>query len=292
MTKTFFVSRDCKVMEISDIPGIIAGALEPYSKLDFSETRQAAIKMEHQDKIKKAILRGELVGRNPLTRKKEPFAIADRLKKLVLSIEEVNQYAKQFGVELKYKPLPEESGRYTLEEAARKISSETGERETDILDMLIDAVQQNKLPVYRPGSDVSYKPTTVSPFSNEVFGDDLNILMNEIFPRINWRFPDIEANDFNNNLAAACRGDPFSHPPKRKDEWFFAIEEMMFTYRKEFSEYPNQTQAWAYIWEHGVRGYEISTGKDSGREDALLMGGNSLSKKAFQKRFNRWSNGK
>ena len=209
MTESIYISREQDVIDISDIPGFIAGALEPYSKIGFSTTKQAAIEKEHQTEIEKASLNGELIGLNRLTKTPEPFAIAYHLKRQVLTIEKANEYTRRFGVEIKYKPLPDESGRYTLEEAATKISAETGEGESGILKMLVEAVKQEKLIVYLPGSDVNYRPTRVHEFYEEVYWDDINIWMDEFLSRIKWRIPNPDGNDHEQiTLAAAAGSEP------------------------------------------------------------------------------------
>jgi len=189
MMKTLIISREQDVICIGEIPDFIAAVLEHYSKLGFSQTSEFTIQIEHQVEVERASLNGELIGRNPLTRIKEPFAIGDHLKRQVITIEEANQYMKKFKVELKYRPLPIESGRYTLEEAAIKISTETGQSESEILESLLEAVRQDDLVVYKPGSDVIYKPATVRGFYEEIYWDDLNNWMRTYLPRLNFSFP-------------------------------------------------------------------------------------------------------
>ena len=73
MTKhVLLIATEVTEVAIGDIPGFIAGVIEPYSRIDFSETRQNAILKRHQDTIQRVIMDGELIGRNPLTKKKEP----------------------------------------------------------------------------------------------------------------------------------------------------------------------------------------------------------------------------
>jgi hypothetical protein len=99
--------------------------------------------------------------------------------------------------------------RYTLEMAARVISEQTGEKDKDIQSLLIAAVQEGKLPVCKPGSDVYYKPSTVREFYEEAFWDDLNIWMDEFLPRIKWRFPSDEKEEMGQiTLAAAAGAEP------------------------------------------------------------------------------------
>jgi hypothetical protein len=93
--------------------------------------------------------------------------------------------------------------------AARVISEQTGEKEKDIQNLLIATVQEGRLPVYKPGSDVCYKPSTVRDFYEEAFWDDLNFWMDEFLPRIEWRFPGDEVEELGNlTIAAAIGAEP------------------------------------------------------------------------------------
>jgi hypothetical protein len=207
MTKhKLLIPREITEIAIGEIPGLIAGVVEPYSRTDFSATRQAAIQNRHLDSIQKAIKAGELIGRNPLTKEKEPSATGKMVLGLVISIEELKEYVSQFGIVVKERPLPQESGRYTLEEATKAISEATGESERSILDLLVVSVQESKLLVYQPGSDVCYTPSIVREFYEEAIWDELNTWMDKYLPRIEWRFCSPENDDSNHQTIASMFG--------------------------------------------------------------------------------------
>ena len=81
-------------------------------------------------------------------------------------------------------------GRYTLEEAAREISNNSGEDEIQVLSMLVQAVVSEALCVYRPGSRIAYRPNVVRPCYDETFHDELNRWLDQekSISRINFRF--------------------------------------------------------------------------------------------------------
>jgi len=81
------------------------------------------------------------------------------------------------------------AGRYTLEEAAALVATNAGEPERDVLALLLNAVNEGKVVVHKPGRTLPYRPTTVSKFYEEVYWDDLNAWLNGINFRKPWRFP-------------------------------------------------------------------------------------------------------
>jgi|SRR5579859_762410 len=83
----------------------------------------------------------------------------------------------------------EAAGRYTLEEAATLIATNTGERESAVLDELMSAVKEGKLTVHEPGRNLPYLPTTVRKFYEEAYWNDLNAWLDGINFRNPWRFP-------------------------------------------------------------------------------------------------------
>lgn len=93
----------------------------------------------------------------------------------------------QYAVQTKRKQA---AGRYTLEEAANEIDQHTGDRAGPMLEKLMQAVRDERLPVYEPGQTGRYQPKTVRGFYEEAYRCDLNKWLAENEPRIAWRFPD------------------------------------------------------------------------------------------------------
>jgi len=83
--------------------------------------------------------------------------------------------------------------------------------------------------------------------------------------------------------------EPFSNPPKIQDEWYKAIEAMMYEHKNSYKHFPNRVQAWSAMWSNPPRGFGLKIGKDSMKNMALLMGDKTLNKKAFNTRFRRWT---
>jgi hypothetical protein len=92
----------------------------------------------------------------------------------------------QYAVQAKRKQA---AGRYTLEEAANEIDQHTGDRAGPMLEKLMHAVRDARLPVYEPGQTGRYQPKTVRGFYEEAYRCDLNKWLAENEPRIAWRFP-------------------------------------------------------------------------------------------------------
>ncbi len=76
--------------------------------------------------------------------------------------------------------------------------------------------------------------------------------------------------------------------PKKIDDWFQVIDDMARDFYREYTKIPNEPQAWGLLWTNPPAGYAITTNKDKGKEDCLIMpGAKPLSKSAFTK---RWAN--
>lgn len=109
---------DWSEVNVYDIPGLIAATLEPNDGIEFSNIRQAAIEIEHEDQLRIAVESGDLVTRNRLTKIPEPFAIGEQLKRSVLLVEEFQEYVSQFGISVEVAEPRELLGRYNLKQAA------------------------------------------------------------------------------------------------------------------------------------------------------------------------------
>lgn len=87
------------------------------------------------------------------------------------------------------------TGRYTLREAARKISEADDTGEVAIYENLCRAVFEHALPVYMQGSKSRHKHKENVPLQNigeydeEAYWEELNTWLENNEPRINFRFP-------------------------------------------------------------------------------------------------------
>ena len=78
--------------------------------------------------------------------------------------------------------------------------------------------------------------------------------------------------------------------PKKIDNWFQVVDDMTRDFYNQNKKIPNETQAWGLLWTNPPDGYAITTSKDKGKEDCLVMPGvNPLSKSAFSKRWKNYS---
>lgn len=113
-----------------------------------------------------------------------------------------------------------QAGRYTLEEAAKEISENAGERFEDIQRKLVNAARLGQLPVYEPGKNAKYDygkdaASQVHHYYEEAFWKDLNhwITINE--PRISYRFPNPKnLNADEQILDVTCHAAPLNEPQK------------------------------------------------------------------------------
>lgn len=163
---------------------------------------RVAAEEEYRKVLEKAVREGELLVRSRLTLAPEPFPCGEQLKRAMVTVEDLEQYAARFkvGVRIAEQPPLETAyeqqaaakraaGRYTLEEAARELEKETGERASEMLKKLIEAVESRTLPVYEPGRRARYFPKTIRPFYEETHWDDLNTWLDQNEKRVEWRFP-------------------------------------------------------------------------------------------------------
>lgn len=96
------------------------------------------------------------------------------------------------GLKRKYDGQAEDkmaAGRYTLSDAANTLERHTGERADGMLTKLRKSVSDSVLPVYEPGKQARYQPSTIREFYEEAHWDDLNKWLADNEPRIAWRFP-------------------------------------------------------------------------------------------------------
>lgn len=90
------------------------------------------------------------------------------------------------------------------------------------------------------------------------------------------------------NLPKPTR-DALSKPPKRRNAWFEAINDMTTDFYNEFGKIPKQSQAWGRLCTQPPHGYEITTGKDKGEECLNMPGEKTLSRSAFNKRWSSYT---
>lgn len=203
---------ESKFVFVRDVPINIPIELEPRSSLEFSETKQAAIIMEHREAIKNASLNGDLIVRNYLSKIQQPFAIGDQLDRSILFVDELGDYLSRFGIAVEVAEPAINSGRYTLEDAAKTLGKATRESEKIFLGKLKKVVADKSLPVYWPGSKVGHESLNVRDWVDEAYWDDLYTWLETSFPRIDWRSPK-PFRKINKVYTEKSPGEPFSSPP-------------------------------------------------------------------------------
>jgi hypothetical protein len=78
--------------------------------------------------------------------------------------------------------------------------------------------------------------------------------------------------------------------PKKKDDWFEAIDAMTLAYREQYQTMPNATQAWGYLILTPPYGYNITFQEGCKNKDCLEMPGvRSLTKRSFCSRWERYT---
>lgn len=76
--------------------------------------------------------------------------------------------------------------------------------------------------------------------------------------------------------------------PSKKDDWFYAIDDMARDFHDKFQKLPNCTQAWSILCLNPPESYGIT--KRVGHDDCIFMNGSPLlSKKAFNKRWKKYT---
>jgi hypothetical protein len=78
-------------------------------------------------------------------------------------------------------------------------------------------------------------------------------------------------------------------PKKRKNDWAEVINEMASQFFGKHGKLPTEAQGWDSLCNTPPVGYEITTGKDKGGEDCLIMAGKAktLSRSAFNQRWSK-----
>lgn len=178
-----------------------------------------AAEAEHGKMLEKAVREGELLVRSPLTLAQESFPYGEQLKRAVVVIEDLEQYAARFKVGVRIAErsrfvnadeaqaaAKQRAGRYTLEEAANALEQNTGERADVMLKKLMVAAERGELPVYARGENARYLygpgyASCVREFYEEARWNELNDWLRKNEPYIKWSFPTspdsgIEAADF------------------------------------------------------------------------------------------------
>lgn len=79
------------------------------------------------------------------------------------------------------------------------------------------------------------------------------------------------------------------NPPKKVDDWFLAIRDMVLEFYKENRRCPNEAEAWARLRNNPPLTYGITSDKHNG-EHAVFMHGQALGKRAFRDRWRRYTN--
>ncbi len=175
---------------IREVYELIAIALASDATIGSSGIRGAAIEAEHKKLIEKIVMEGGLVPRNQYTKIQEPFAIGAQLRGSVISVDELRDYVSRFGITVEVNEPALKEGRYTLEDAARIMSEGCDEEEKNLIEKTTQAVANNHLKIYKPGSKAAYEPTRNAwPHYDEVYWDELNEWIEKELPRVDWRFP-------------------------------------------------------------------------------------------------------
>jgi len=191
---------------------------KPVDKINYPEVKRAEIKLKYEKEFENASMSGELVGRDPHTKIEQPFATGDKLKLLVVFVDDLREYLSKFNiiVEVPISPANAELGRYTLVEAANTLAREAEESETLLLNKLKDAVSKNLIPVHGPESNIPYQPSEPRDFWEEVFWDDLNQWMELELPRVPWRFPP-PTNDIESDCAKTSKNHKYMQGHAKKN---------------------------------------------------------------------------
>jgi hypothetical protein len=76
--------------------------------------------------------------------------------------------------------------------------------------------------------------------------------------------------------------------PRKKNDWFYVIDDMTREYYQKFNRIPNTLEAWKLLSSNPSNVYGITT--RAGQDDCIFMNGSPLlSKKAFLKRWRKYT---
>jgi hypothetical protein len=77
--------------------------------------------------------------------------------------------------------------------------------------------------------------------------------------------------------------------PSKKDDWFYAIDDMTRDFHDKFQKLPNFTQAWVVLCSSPPESYGISKGTHLNEDCIFICESNPLSKSAFAKRWKKYT---
>jgi hypothetical protein len=87
-----------------------------------------------------------------------------------------------------------------------------------------------------------------------------------------------------------CKYSGLLKVPKKADDWFFVIDDMVIDFFMKHEKPPNETQAWGQLWTSPPAGYSITTSTEKGKAGCLNMPDvRPLSKRAFIKRWKKYT---
>ena len=97
-----------------------------------------------------------------------------------------------------------------------------------------------------------------------------------------------EGNNLKTGVSETFKLSGLLKSPKRKDDWFYPIDDMTREFYKKSNRIPNELQAWKLLGSNPLDDYGIT--KRAGQDDCLFMNGSPLlSKKAFIKRWRKYT---
>ncbi len=76
---------------------------------------------------------------------------------------------------------------------------------------------------------------------------------------------------------------------RKKDEWFYVIDDMTREFYDEFQKLPNFPQAWGALCLNPPKSYVISKGKHLNEDCIFMCDSKPLSKSAFNKRWTKYT---
>ncbi len=274
-----------KSLCVADVPYIETWAIMDSCGQTDGQDKFEVIIERKLDHIKQEFINGAINGVSLDAESKE--SAYDQMVNSIKPVNEWLEYYSHLGIEIIIAEPSTASGRYTLDDASKYISGETNEPWRDVLNGITRAVLDGSLPVYRLESQLRFYPRKIDRFY-DAYWYDLNHWLEIFLPLLDFRFPKPSSSpykDFKNKSS----GEPFSHPPQIKDEWYEVIEAAMCRFNSQHGIFPTCNQLWSELWSNPPEEYGVTTGKDRGRADALLMGGQALCQNSLYKRYRRYS---